>query len=576
MVRCTLNDPGRIERAGVRVAARRGVTLIELLVVIMIMLMITAITIPVIAPSIKNREVREAARMIDVFINGAKTRALQSGHIYGVMIERVPGQPNAAVTLSYCEQPDPYTGDFATPVSFPGIPSGSSGSTILLLGNGGFGAWTAPAPLVPPMPGTVLGPVFPLGDTGWIAGPAPTGTGWITTLAPGDIMEISGKQYRLWAGEPFLDIDQNGICNFTTGSLPGTPTAVQEPFLDVDGSGSWTPPNPPPGQAGNVSGQPYVDPASGYFVQPNVSAGSPFPVITWGSQSAFITYAPYEPVQSAQTIGTGYVNTAIAVSGGGALPTNVIAGPSPPSVVGSAGFSFSFLRRPIKTSAPSTQLPAGAVIDLGANLAYTPPGQPQGNIIPIPGSGIEVLASNANTLGLWATFDCNPLLDPTLNGQITGVPAQSPPPSDTTPIIITFQPSGTVDRVYSWSEIDTSSASGTLVNWSDWQGRIPDGPIYLLVGREELINGDPTLLPLIAQNQAPLKPVYNVQDPSALWVGINPQTGAVATAENVGFDLTATPVPTGTPNFTSMSIYWNANVYYSRRLIRAMLDMGGR
>lgn len=579
MSRRSVNIVDRSARSGACAAgsalelARRGVTLIELLVVVMIMLMITAIAIPVLAPSMKNRDIREAARMVDVFVNGAKTRALQSGHPYGVMIERMPGQPNGAVTLSYCEQPDPYTGDYAASVSLPGMPPGAAGSTIYLLGNGGFGALDVPAPANT----AVVNVVFPLGDTGWIAGPAPTGigtgTGWLTNIAPGDVMVAKGTQYRIWAGEPFIDIDQDGVCGVTTGFPPGTPTGVQEPFLDVDGDKKWTPPNYPGSPNGFNSAQSFVDPVSGYFVQPNAGLNSPFPAITVGSQSAYVTYAPFDPVQAAQVIGKGYADMLAGIA---PWPDPVVSASS--AVSNNSGFPFSFLRRPIKTSAPSIQLPDGAVIDLGANLPYTPPGQPVGQAIPVPGSGTEVLAANANGLGLWATFDCNPLLDPSLNGKLQNVPVQNPPPSDSTPIIITFLPSGTVDRVFSWGEINSVGNTKTtpVVNWSDWQGRIPAGPIYLLIGRQELINGDPELLPLISNNQPPLKPVFNSQDPNSLWVVINPRTGAVVTAENVGYDLTTVPVSTGSPTFTSMTVYWNANVYYGRRLARSMLDMGGR
>jgi type II secretory pathway pseudopilin PulG len=560
----TINRQGGYGTRSVPATNRRGVTLVELLVVILIMLLITAVTVPAIAPSMKNRDVREAARMIDVFINGARTRAQQTGHSYGVMIERMPGQPNGSVTLSYCEQPDAYTGDYTS-------------STIQLLGNGSFGAWAGSG-----SPGVIVPVAFPMSDTGWLAGPAPSGTGWLTNIAPGDVMVVKGQSFRIWAGEPFIDIDQNGICNVTAalntpGYLPGTPPLVQEPFLDADGSFSWTPPNPAPGQPGHNATQPYVDPASGYFVQPNVLAGSPFPVMTaWAppnAQSAFVTYAPFDPVQAATTISNAYIQTAKGNLSPYMFSTSSVL--APPSGL---TLSFSFLRRPIKTSAPSIQLPGGAVIDLGANLPYLPPGQQIADIIRVPGSGIEVLAANANSLALWATFDCNPLLDPALNGLLVGVPAQNEPPSDPTPIIITFMPTGTVDKVYSWSEINSNTSSGTSINWTDWQGRIPAGPIYLLVGRQELINGDPDLLPLIAQNLPPISPVFNVQDPSALWVVINPQTGAVATAENVGYDLTSVPVSAamGGPTFNNMFIYWNANVYYARRLARAMLDMGGR
>lgn len=538
-------------------ALRAGVTLIELLVAIFIMLLITAIAIPAIVPALKNRDTREAARMMDVFINGARTRAAQTGHNYGVIIERMPGQPNGAVTLSYCEQPDAYTGDFAG--SGPG-----SGSSIFLLGNGGFGAWgpsvTPPTPAVAPLT------AFPMGDSGWIAGPAPNGgTGWLTNIAPGDVMIAGGTQYRVWAGEPFIDLDQNGVCNTTAGFTSNSPVGVQEPFLDVDGSGSWTPPNPAPGQPGNVPGQPYVDPASGYFVQPNAAVFSPFPLITWNLPSASITYAPYDPVQSANVIGQAFT--------GNYGPRNIF----DPALVSDTGgtnlksFQFSFQRRPIKTSAPSIQLPGGAVIDLGANY----PDQQYSVIVPIPGSGIEVLVANGNASGWWSTFRANPALDPVVPGSQA---QQGTAPADPTSIMITFQPTGTVDRVYSWSEANNTNGTMSVVNWSDWQGRIPSGPIYLLVGRQALINGDPDLLPLVAQGVAPQKPIYNVQDPDALWVVINPLSGALATAENVGFDLTV-PIPQNAnpaPGAQNMQIYWAGNVYYARRIARSMLDMGGR
>lgn len=544
---------------------RRGVTLIELLIAIFIMLLITAIAIPAIAPALKNRDTREAARMIDVYFNGARTRAALTGHSYGVMIERMPGQPNGAVTLSYCEQPDAYTGDYAGS-------GGASGSTIYLLGNGGFGYWGPPSMTGTP---TVISTpsVFPSNDSGWIAGPAPNGgTGWLTNIAPGDVMVANGTQFRIWAGEPFIDLDQNGVCNMTAGFTPNSPVGVQEPFLDADGSGTWTPPNPAPGQPGNVPGQPYVDPASGYFVQPNTSVFSPFPLITWNTPSAFVTYAPYDPVVAAEVIGEAFANTVSNPGSKFSFDPKLV-----PRLVSDSGaktlnsFQFSFQRRPVKTSAPSIQLPGGAVIDLGANY----PDQQYSVIVPIPGSGIEVLCANGNASGWWSTFRANPALDPVVPGSQAQLGTA---PADPTSIMITFQPTGTVDRVYSWSEANNTNGTMSVVNWSDWQGRIPAGPIYLLVGKQALINGDPDLVPLVPQGVAPQKPIYNVQDPDALWVVINPQTGAVATAENVGFDLTI-PIPQNAnpnPGAQNMQIYWAANVYYTRRIARSMLDMGGR
>lgn len=101
------------KRCGARVDRRsRGVTLVEMLIVIVIVLSLTAMTIPVIAPMLSQRRTREAARMVSVFINGARNRALQLGRPYGFMMERIPGLEEGCVTLSYAEVPDPYCGSY--------------------------------------------------------------------------------------------------------------------------------------------------------------------------------------------------------------------------------------------------------------------------------------------------------------------------------------------------------------------------------------------------------------------------------------------------------------------------------
>lgn len=519
-------------------AARQGVTLTELLIVMLVMLMITAIAIPTIAPAMQNREVREAARMIDAFINGARSRALQAGHPYGIMLERELGNPNAVSTLSYVEQPDAWQGDY-------GQSTAGSGSTVLLLGNGGFGAWS-----VPPVSVDQSAPVFPMGDVGWQ-----------NNIAPGDIMTIKGVQYRIYAGEPFIDLDGNGYWTAASGQMPN------EPYLDVDGNGNYTQPLP-------ASGQSTIDFSTGYFNQ----VPTPF---QYGSTGAYMTYAPADPLAAAAIMNsTGHD----LVTGGPILFGPFLSGAiashdtSGPNTAFTTGFQFAINRRPVKTAAGSIQLPGDAVIDLGANY----PDQQYSIVVPIPGSGLEVIQSQQNATGYWSTFRANPSLDPAVPGSLAAADATM---ADRSSVMITFQPNGTVDQVYSWSEsgMNYSQGSGawqtTTVNWTNWQGRIPISTIYILVGRRDLINGDPNLIANIAAGTAPLKPIYSVQDPSALWIAINPRNGQVATAENVGFDLTQ-PIPVNAgmtgQNAMQMQIYFAANVYYSRRLAREQLDMGGR
>lgn len=91
---------------------RGGFTLLELLVVILIMLSVTAVTIPVVAPAMKGRQVREGARILNTFLNAARNRAVESGRPCGVWLERMPGLREACVNVHFAEIPPAYAGDF--------------------------------------------------------------------------------------------------------------------------------------------------------------------------------------------------------------------------------------------------------------------------------------------------------------------------------------------------------------------------------------------------------------------------------------------------------------------------------
>lgn len=91
---------------------RDGFTLLELLVVILIMLSVTAVTIPVVAPAMKGRQIREGARMLSTFLNAARNRAIESGRPAGVWLERMPGLREACINVHFAEIPPAYGGDF--------------------------------------------------------------------------------------------------------------------------------------------------------------------------------------------------------------------------------------------------------------------------------------------------------------------------------------------------------------------------------------------------------------------------------------------------------------------------------
>lgn len=542
---------------------RRGVTLIELLVVILVMLLITAVTVPAISPALRGRKIREGARVLEVFLNSARNRAVADGKTVGVMLMPDPQEPSQCTSLSLVEQPDPWTGDFQA-------------SQIAILANGGFGVWQQlPAP-----DGSAAGiistsdPIFSMGDVGWIG-----------NIAPGDVFTLGSDdtiQYRLYAGEPFIDCNGNGQWDANIPiPLSNPPATGPEPFNDVDGNGAYTPPN-----------QAIIDRDTGMFTA--------WPTITWGSQSAFITYTFADPVLAAGAMDpTGlaqdtngnytqpiwlsfkhydpsakiqFYNVATGQWQYAARPQVPIARSVDVPNGEPTRFAFAFTRRPVPVSSSKVNLPDGVVIDLGSN--FVPPGTT--NIVAAPGSGFDMLqpfsASN-QTLGNYASFRPNPICDHETNPAVSSGNVND----FNRPIIITFDPSGVLGMVYSWDERHFSNSTGSITstttpNFSDYQGRYATNPIYFLIGKRELIDGDPDLLPLIANGQAPLNPAFNVQDPDSLWVSISPRTGLITSAENVAPDLTVAPVGTSQPQ---LQLYFNAQTYQARAIAREAFDMGG-
>lgn len=90
--------------------ATRGVTLLELLIVMTIMVMITAASVPIMLPALKNRQLRESSRLVSSYLSGARALAIENGRPVGVMFER-QNDLAFAPTLSYVEVPSPYAGD---------------------------------------------------------------------------------------------------------------------------------------------------------------------------------------------------------------------------------------------------------------------------------------------------------------------------------------------------------------------------------------------------------------------------------------------------------------------------------
>jgi hypothetical protein len=84
--------------------------------VITILTLVTAATVPLMAPVTGQRKVREAARLVASMLAQAQSRALATGRPVGVCFDRLSSneadnRANQSIDISLCEVPPPYAGE---------------------------------------------------------------------------------------------------------------------------------------------------------------------------------------------------------------------------------------------------------------------------------------------------------------------------------------------------------------------------------------------------------------------------------------------------------------------------------
>lgn len=120
---------------------RRGVTLVELLIVISILLGLLALAVPAMRPAMESKQIRDAARAVNVYFSTARSRAIETGRPCGVLLERDPNLPQACITLRQVEVPPPYSGDTTdtyVTVQLDGAVSGGWANVIIARASGSF------------------------------------------------------------------------------------------------------------------------------------------------------------------------------------------------------------------------------------------------------------------------------------------------------------------------------------------------------------------------------------------------------------------------------------------------------
>lgn len=94
---------------------RRGVTLVELLVVVTLLSILLGIAATAARTGTRGKKQREAARQINAFIAGARTRAVELDRSVGIeIVNNRPNEPQAGTTLYMVETPPPYAGDLTS------------------------------------------------------------------------------------------------------------------------------------------------------------------------------------------------------------------------------------------------------------------------------------------------------------------------------------------------------------------------------------------------------------------------------------------------------------------------------
>jgi len=93
---------------------RAALTLVELLVVVTILVILTGVVIPVITPSLESRRMREAARQVNLYLNRARSMAMEKRRPVGVWLQRRQDLPQAVTQLFLVEEVYPIPIDVSS------------------------------------------------------------------------------------------------------------------------------------------------------------------------------------------------------------------------------------------------------------------------------------------------------------------------------------------------------------------------------------------------------------------------------------------------------------------------------
>ena len=110
-----------------------GFTLIELLVVITIIVLVSAVALPVVLPAIAHRQVSEAARIVQASLAGARDSALHSGAPSGIRLLPDPAFPLVYLANGQLDPTQPLAANRIIPIE--SAPEYTEGQVSIVMPN---------------------------------------------------------------------------------------------------------------------------------------------------------------------------------------------------------------------------------------------------------------------------------------------------------------------------------------------------------------------------------------------------------------------------------------------------------
>lgn len=210
-------------RSGIRNSRRSGYTLVELLVVLMIVMLLTVATLPVVMPALNSRRVSEAALLLQAALAGARDAAIRANEPRGIRLLPSPDFPGGTAPLASDRfvsiEPGPdYNEGLITISALPG-PAPVPG-TYGPLTTADPRLWIVEAKWANPAVGTIPNPP----------------TSWYWNIRRGEKLRLGGSGRTYTIAGPMLTANPEQYINAgLPSSVSAGPSATAEILILVNG-----------------------------------------------------------------------------------------------------------------------------------------------------------------------------------------------------------------------------------------------------------------------------------------------------------------------------------------------------